>query len=144
MKNYYELIREIRNRLEAPKLEFGCELEIWRELEEEPCGTVRFSDDIEIHDNKTLSVKSWKDTFAYKNLGKPVTIADILLLLNKRGMPSYFIRTDGVIFEWEKFTEGGAGFHGVKSLYIEPDLTKEICNQEVSVLQLIYSLIEQQ
>ena len=53
----------------------------------------------------------------YKIIGHPITFRHVMMTARKKYI-SLYIRNDGTFFLWEKFTEGGAGHHGVKSTYI--------------------------
>ncbi|MBW1784164.1 MAG: hypothetical protein JRL30_25920 [Deltaproteobacteria bacterium] len=98
-----------------------------------------------------LNKDGWceEDAWKYKILGKPLSLQDILRAMDgrKRGCGyakgCCFIRHDGVLFQWEKFTKGGAGHHGVMPIGegVELDLSKPISEQSQEVLEALIDLL---
>lgn len=68
----------------------------------------------------------------WKILGRPIRLSDVLVAIYKmrNSKESVFVRQDGVIFRWEKFTEGGDGHHGVVSTYVEWNLLDDDLNHQ--------------
>lgn len=153
--NTYELIREIRNeRLGEQKLEKDCEFrwnyDLWTVNGIINNTIFAFSFTGDIHD---LAFVEQEDKWEYKYkrfdkdgedmedikiLGKPVTIADILLMMNDKIMsPNHVvsISSNGYVFELINNQSNKE-----KPNLFKFDLTKEIKNQDC--LKEIYELIK--
>ncbi len=79
----------------------------------------------------------------FKILGRPIRISDVLVAIRESKVESIFIRQDGTIFKWEKFTEGGSGHHGVESTYINWRIsTDDLDAQSEKCKQFLYDLLK--
>lgn len=73
---------------------------------------------------------------------RPIRLADVLLAVRETNQ-SWYVRNDGVFFEWEKFTDGGDGHHGVKSSYIVWNLrTDDLEQQSPETLAFLANLLK--
>lgn len=69
-----------------------------------------------------------------------ITLADVLRAMRKT-QTHWYIRTDGTFFEWEMFTPGGNGHHGVQSSYITWNLTTDLDGQSPETKEFLEKIL---
>ena len=141
--NYYEKILKIRNKQFPPVLELGCNVGLKSE------GYIRINYTLE--PNGYLSVgeigvvgHNFRIYYSYKNLnveyqrewfeilGKPVSLRDVLRLIEKKyNSEDFGIKTNGKFYEIY-----------LDDKLFELDLSKDIKSQNKEVLKKVYNLIK--
>lgn len=80
----------------------------------------------------------------FEIIGSSITFAVVLRAIDKakkRNRGSFFVRGDGTIFEWEKFTDGGSGHHGIQPTYVTWNLTQDWDGQTQEMKDFIGKLL---
>lgn len=128
--NDYEKLREIRNEKFPPVLEFGCELLINKELAIFIRETEKSSEVVYhvLKEGKTLMID--ENLSNIKNLGKPVSLNDVLGLIN---IDKIYPINSCNCMHIKPFDSDNL---------IEIDLSKEIKDQDNETLKEIYNLIK--
>ena len=123
----YESIREIRNKHYPPVLEFGCEVYFKNKGIEATVLHRNYAGNylVEIF-NTTTTIKEKQIT---RNLGEPVTLNDVLLMLEQKGFDSEY---DYQVILAKLFTRRNRIY----------DLTKSVQDQTKETLESIYELIK--
>jgi len=131
--NHETTVKRIQQLVpEVMVLEFGCEVLVQEKYSPVeyliPMTVLSVNASVREIDTTVYARLSYDDIITI--LGKPITLAVVLMAIGKINKGGVYLRSDGVFFSWKGFAEGGDGNHKVVSDYIEWNLSKDNFNDQ--------------